>query len=160
MLSIFPMCFKKYIAILISHYLAWGYINNYGYKEGVSFVELITIIAISSILITIAAPMYANHRIRSRLLLELEKLKSISQYISNESGVISYSFESFEEIPRNFHIKPSGAIALNTDDIVTGSSISLVPTLTSGAIIWNCVSKGLTKFQIPSCKGNAISQKN
>ncbi|WP_150468348.1 pilin [Francisella sp. SYW-9] len=130
-------------------------------KERVSFVELITIIALTTILITISAPMYANHRARNKLLLELEKLKSISQYISNESGVMSYSFTSLKEIPKDFHINSNGAIAINTDDIASGSSISLVPTLTSGAIVWNCVIKGLDQFQIPKpCKGSLISQKS
>ncbi|MED7789043.1 pilin [Francisella sp. 19X1-34] len=129
-------------------------------KEEISFVELITVIAFIIVITTMVAPVYANHRVRNRIFSELEKLKTISQYISNESGVINYSFENLTNIPKDFYIKPGGAIALNTDNIVTGSSISLVPTLTSGAIVWSCVSIGLSKLQIPkSCKQNSTYRK-
>ncbi|ASG67739.1 hypothetical protein CDV26_04455 [Francisella halioticida] len=97
-------------------------------KEETSLIELITIIALATVLIFIAMPVYANYRVRNRLFSELEKLKSISQYVSNESGIINYSLEKIKDIPSSFHIEDNGTMVLNTNDIVINSSISLVPT--------------------------------
>ena len=128
--------------------------------EGTSFFELTVIIALVTVLIFIAMPVYANHRVRNRILLELEKLRSISQYVTNESGTINYSLKDLKNIPSSFHIKDNGAIALNTNEIVASSSISLVPTLTSGAIIWKCISIGLAQSQTPKpCKRGSTSKK-
>ncbi|MED7819272.1 MULTISPECIES: hypothetical protein [unclassified Francisella] len=128
-------------------------------KERTSLTELIITITLTTLLVTIAVPAYASHRIRSKVFFELEKLKSITQYISNDLGTISYSFKDFENIPSNFHIEENGAIVLNTNDIVANSSIALVPILTSGAIIWNCIGRGLNQSQIPEpCKVGSLSK--
>ncbi|API86978.1 pilin [Francisella uliginis] len=130
-------------------------------REKVSLVELITVIALATVLISITMPIYANHRVRNRILLELEKLKSISQYVTNESGTINYSLEDLKNIPSSFHIDDNGVIALNTNNIVASSSISLVPTLTSGAIIWKCISIGLAQSQTPEpCVSDSTPKKN
>lgn len=149
-----------YIVILMTSLFSVGIELTMDIKEGTSLVELIAIIALTTILISIAIPVYANHRVRNKIFSELEKLKLISQYITNRSGAISYSLENFKNIPSSFHIENNGAIVLSTSDIVANSSISLVPTLASGTIIWKCVGIGLAKSQVPEpCEGNSSPKK-
>ena len=130
-----------------------------------SLAELVIVVAIVITLIFITIPIYTHCRTRtkirtrSRISLELEKLELIaSEYISNNLGVINYSLEDLENIvPDGFSIKDSGTLVLNTNHIVENSKILLVPTLTSGAMTWNCIGIGLTDLQIPSSCENKYS---
>lgn len=131
-------------------------------SKGFSIVELMVVVAIIAIIAAVAMPMYSNYTIRAKIGSELEKLggakANASEYIINNPA-IDYTIEDLGNVPSGSSVGESGAIVLSTDQIVPDSSISLVPTISSGSIVWSCVGIGLTDSQVPSsCRDSASSQ--
>ncbi|MED7788228.1 prepilin-type N-terminal cleavage/methylation domain-containing protein [Francisella sp. 19X1-34] len=128
-------------------------------SKGFSLIELMVVIAITAI----ATPMYSNYTIRARIGSELKKLGgakvNASEYIINNNLALDYTIESLVDMPSGSSIGDDGAIILSTAQIVSGSSISIVPTISSGSIVWSCIGIGLTESQVPSsCRETTTNQ--
>ncbi|WP_150468347.1 prepilin-type N-terminal cleavage/methylation domain-containing protein [Francisella sp. SYW-9] len=131
-------------------------------NKGFSVVELMVVIAIVAIITAIVTPMYSNYTIRAKIGSELEKLgeakANASEYIINNL-ILDYTVEDLGDLPSGSSIEEGGAIVLSTEQIVSGSSISLVPTISSGSIVWSCIGIGLTNSQVPSsCRETTDNQ--
>jgi len=115
------------------------------------------VIAIIAILAAISIPAYANYVIRSKLASEIGKLApaktAAAEYVANNGGEIDYTISDLGTVPSGSSVGDAGAVVLDTSAIVANSSISLVPTVTTGAILWTCTGSGLTSSQLPSICG-------
>ena len=134
------------------------------FEKGFSLVELMVVIAIIAILAAVAVPMYANHVIKAKIGSEIVKLGAIKamagEYTSFNNGNVDYTSINLGDLPDDVTIGDNGVLLLNTSNIVENSSISLVPTVTSGSMLWNCSTQGLTSSQIPSTCQLADSASN
>ncbi|KFJ43651.1 pilin [Francisella philomiragia] len=121
--------------------------------KGFSLIEILVVIVIISILLAAAIPAYSNYQVRSKITSEIEKLGSAkamaSEYASNNNGDLDYTVDDIGVLPSGSSIGDNGALVLDTSSIVADSSVSLVPTVSSGSIVWNCTATGLTESQLP-----------
>jgi len=122
------------------------------------------VIAIIAILAAISIPAYANYVIRSKLASEIGKLApaktAAAEYVANNGGEIDYTISDLGTVPSGSSVGDAGAVVLDTSAIVANSSISLVPTVTTGAILWTCTGSGLTNSQLPSICGAGNNDNN
>ncbi len=125
-------------------------------QKGFSLVELMVVIAIIAILAAVAIPMYSNYTTRAKLSSELSKIggvkAEVEEAIANQAGVVS-GLESqipATSLPTGVTVSnANGGIAIDTTGIVTGSSLTLTPSVGSGAITWACSSTVLTASEAP-----------
>ncbi|MFV9931300.1 MAG: prepilin-type N-terminal cleavage/methylation domain-containing protein [Francisella endosymbiont of Hyalomma asiaticum] len=120
-------------------------------QKGFSLVELMVVIAIIAILAAVAIPMYSNYTTRAQLGTRMAQLggvkAEVAEGIANNNG--SATGVTAENLPSGVSVA-DGVITQVTSDIVSGSSITLTPTVDSGAITWACNISGVTSSQAPS----------
>ena len=120
-------------------------------QKGFSLVELMVVIAVIAILAAVAIPMYSNYTIRAQLgtrMAQLSEIKAeVAEGIANNNG--SATGVTAENLPSGVSVV-DGVITQVTSDIVSGSSMTLTPTVDSGAITWACNISGVTSSQAPS----------
>ncbi|MFV9924625.1 MAG: prepilin-type N-terminal cleavage/methylation domain-containing protein [Francisella endosymbiont of Hyalomma scupense] len=120
-------------------------------QKGFSLVELMVVIAIIAILAAVAIPMYSNYTTRAQLGTRMAQLggvkAEVAEGIANNNG--SATGVTAENLPSGVSVA-DGVITQVTSDIVSGSSMTLTPTVDSGAITWACNISGVTSSQAPS----------
>lgn len=120
-------------------------------QKGFSLVELMVVIAIIAILAAVAIPMYSNYTTRAQLGTRMAQLggvkAEVAEGIVNNNG--SATGVTATNLPSGVSVA-DGVITQVTSDIVSGSSMTLTPTVGSGAITWACNISGVTSSQAPS----------
>ena len=120
-------------------------------QKGFSLVELMVVIAIIAILAAVAIPMYSNYTTRAQLGTRMAQLggvkAEVAEGIANNNG--SATGVTAANLPSGISVA-DGVITQVTSDIVSGSSMTLTPTVGSGAITWACNISGVTSSQAPS----------
>lgn len=125
-------------------------------NQGFTLMELMIVIAILGILLTIGIPAYAEYSVRARIAEGMMAMTSaklaISEYRFTEgtlptsataAGIGSVTTKYVDGLSVN----ASGIIAVDIDEAQVGApggAIQLVlePTVSGGAIVWNCNSTG------------------
>ncbi|RUS69197.1 hypothetical protein EGW08_023042 [Elysia chlorotica] len=119
------------------------------------------VIAIIAILAAVAIPMYSNYTARAKIGTELAKLggvkADVAQAIADTGAVsgtpaITAAAAGAAGMPAGTSVSAAGVITVTgaATDLPSGGSITLTPTLGSGAITWACGATGIAQSQLPS----------
>jgi type IV pilus assembly protein PilA len=131
-------------------------------QKGVTLVELMSIVAIISVLAAIALPVYSDYTIRARVV-ELLSIASGAKagvqdkFSADGAGSFSTGYSSVYAFGSATADFASGSIG-NSDAIITingtvktgNISLTLTPNINSGALTWSCTGSPL-RYLPASC---------
>ena len=120
-------------------------------------IELMVVIAIIAILSAFAASMFSDYTTKTKLAAEISELSVIKSDVGeaiadngNSSGDVS-GISITSGLPTGTTISNMGVITItNNENLPSGASIMLTPSLGNGAINWNCTVSGMEESQLPN----------
>ncbi|ASG68637.1 type IV pili fiber building block protein [Francisella halioticida] len=122
-------------------------------QKGFSLVELMVVIAIIAILAAVAIPMYSNHTTRANLGAEMAQLggvkSDVAKDIANNNGSVTGVSGDAANTPAGVSVADGVITDSNVSNVVSGASMTLTPTVGSGAITWACNISGVSTSQAP-----------
>ncbi|MDC0661782.1 pilin [Marinobacter sp. SS21] len=136
-------------------------------QQGFTLIELMIVVAIIGILAAVAIPAYQDYTVRTK----------VSEGLSLAAGAKTAVAETRLSMGRwagatnaSYALSPSGSITgnnvagvavgangvitidYNNDTAITGSNITLTPTVTGGGISWACAGSVQSKYRPSNCR--------
>jgi type IV pilus assembly protein PilA len=132
-------------------------------QKGFTLIELMIVVAIIGILAAVALPAYQDYTVRA-------KVSEVMLAAAGAKTAITEAAASLGALPASGTVsvainsqvsKYVSSVAWTTlitataagDAAITGSTITLTPTLTNGQITWVCSGSILAKYRPASCQG-------
>ncbi|MEI6732682.1 MAG: pilin [Comamonadaceae bacterium] len=130
-------------------------------QKGFTLIELMIVVAIIGILAAVALPAYQDYTVRA-------KVSEVILAASGAKPTITEAAASLGALPATASVSINnqvskyvsgvtwnGTVVTATatgDASITGSTITLTPTLTSGQVTWVCSGTILAKYRPASCQ--------
>jgi type IV pilus assembly protein PilA len=142
--------------------------NQSSRQAGFTLIELMIIIAIIGIIASMAMVSYKDYLTRSKVSTGLELAAStklaVSEYYSSEGRLPETNAEAGLPMPTSTVSKYANSVGIGVapstgtvtitykgfGDLAAGKTLLLVPSLTGGAVAWDCYSTDLSVTLTPS----------
>lgn len=142
-------------------------VGNRTMQRGLTLLELLTFLAVTSILAVVSLPIYFDHATRELVLDEFEKMGEFKDRVTesyygngrlpdsnNEAGMSNPGDYASDSI-RRINVSAGGVITLayNSDVLGDDNLLEFLPTLTNTGIEWICqpaATNGIRERYVPA----------